>query len=75
MMNLDFAETARRAMLMSSDSLRFAINDCREAGICALEMERSHGGLGYNAKSQGYYSDEASVYLAELKRREKTLTT
>lgn len=59
---------------MSADSLRFAINDCREAGLCAWEIEQSAGGLGYNAKSQGYYSDEASVYHTELKRRE-TLTT
>ena len=66
MKNLDWNEIARRAKTMTVSELSFAIKDCREAGEAAWELEKAGCPV---SKTQGYYSDESSVYCAELKER------
>lgn len=63
---LDFAETKRRAKLMTEECLRFSANDAAEAAECAEDLERAGCPV---TKTGGYYRDEASVYRAELRRR------
>jgi hypothetical protein len=53
-----------RARRMTVESLRWSIQDAREALDCAEEMERA--GLANNA---GKYADQIHVYNAELNRR------
>jgi hypothetical protein len=57
-----------RAREMTTGGLRYSILDCIEAGQVAWENERA--GCRVN-KTQGHYSDEASVYRKELNRRLK----
>jgi len=72
MKQLDWAATADRASRMTDDELIFAIADCIKAGLAALDLERA----GHRVtKSQGYYSDEGSVYYAEQKKRKNSTLT
>jgi len=72
MKQLDWTATADRASRMTDDELIFAIADCIKAGIAALDLERA----GHRVmKSQGYYSDEGSVYVAEQKKRKNRALT
>jgi len=64
MQNIDWTEKRAIAKKMTTDELKYAIVDC---GDCIRVM-------GVNAmygKDAGYYSDEASIYEAELAKREK----
>lgn len=63
MTNLDFEATGRRARYMSDAALLRSANDAAEAA----EMARAGCPV---SKTSGYYRDEASVYRAELRRRE-----
>lgn len=62
---LDWAATALKAKTMTMAELDWSIRDCRAAAWLALE----YGGHRYQAKSQGYYLDEASVYHTERRSR------
>lgn len=62
MRQVNWKETAEKAILMTTESLVYVINDCREAAKASR---------GWNPENEGYYDDEASVYAAELRRREK----
>ena len=56
---LDFKATQKKAKHATVESLKYMINDCKEAIKANPEAE----------KSQGYYQDEISVYTMELKAR------
>jgi len=60
MRELDWKRTAEKAVLMSTESLIYTINDCREAALASR---------GWNPENEGYYDDEASVYSSELRKR------
>lgn len=62
MRTVNWNEVAQKAVLMSTESLIFTINDCREAAKASR---------GWNPENEGYYDDEASVYASELRRRNK----
>lgn len=62
MRQVNWNEVAAKAVLMSTESLIYTINDCREAAKASR---------GWNPENEGYYDDEASVYASELRRREK----
>ena len=63
---LDWEATQNKAKSMTIEMLEYAIRDCRQAGLNALAIEQS----GFRVdKSQGYYSDESSVYHNELNNR------
>jgi hypothetical protein len=62
---VNWNEVAQKAVLMSTESLIFTINDCREAAKASR---------GWNPENEGYYDDEASVYASELRRRERCNT-
>ena len=64
--SLDFSATARVARRMTDDALAFTVRDCFEAGEAAFALELAGCRV---SKSQGYYSDEATVYAAEIARR------
>ena len=53
---LNWKEKEARAKEMTVEQLEYAINDCVECVKCGVD--------------EGYYCDEASVYRAELKKRE-----
>jgi len=59
---LDWKKTEEQARKMSSTELLFAIKDCRKASLAMR---------GWNPSLEGYYHDEASVYLNELKSRRR----
>ncbi len=58
----DFAKWEREAKKLSIDSLRYVINDCKEA---AQAMK------GWNPEREGYYIDQGSTFGQELTRRTK----
>jgi hypothetical protein len=62
MRQVNWQEVAEKAVLMSYESLIYTIKDCREAAKASR---------GWNPENEGYYDDEASVYVSELRRREK----
>lgn len=57
----DFAALERKARKMSSEALRWSIQDATRAAELAEELR---------GPKAGYYRDEVHVYAAELKRRE-----
>jgi len=63
MQNVNWNEKQIIARRMSTDELRYAIADC-------LETARIMGDADMYGKDGNYYRDEASVYRAELARRE-----
>lgn len=64
---LDFTETKRRARGMTLEALRWSAEDASKAADMAENLERAGCRV---SKSGGYYRDEASVYRAEICRRE-----
>jgi hypothetical protein len=66
---LDWDATEARAKTLPNDALLYSIADCLAASRAAAQLEKA-GTLGYEAKSEGYYHDEISVYRRELKRRQ-----
>jgi len=68
MKQLDWDTTEVRARQMSEDELLAALADIARVipNVRAIEQ---HGWLPAEAKSEGYYCDEASVYRRELAHR------
>lgn len=62
MRTLDWKSVEEKAKGMTIEMLRYAILDCREAELASR---------GWNPENEGYYSDEASVYSKELRKRAK----
>jgi hypothetical protein len=62
MRTVNWNEVAKKAVLMSTESLIYTINDCRDA---------VNASKGWNPENECYYADESSVYAAELRRRKK----
>lgn len=62
----DWNGYAERAKSMTDLELQSAIRDCKLAGDIAWASEKAGNRV---LKSQGWYSDESSVYHAELKLR------
>jgi len=62
----DFGSLKTRARSMSDAALVYSYTDANFAAEMAEEFERQ--GLAV-LKTGGYYRDEASVYLAEMKQR------
>lgn len=58
----DFARWERDAKKLSTESLRFVIDDCQSA---ARAMR------GWNPDREGFYIDQASTYQHELTKRTK----
>ena len=65
-MQLNFQETERRARKMTDEALAWSRSDCMEAGRAAFALAEAGCMV---SKDQGYYTDEASVYAAEMRRR------
>lgn len=63
----DFTALRRRARKMTDAALLWSANDAAEAAEMAEELERAGNPV---SKTGGYYRDEASVYRAELRRRQ-----
>lgn len=61
---IDWQRTEDHAKEMDSTALRYAINDIRATLGHADDMDRQDGG-----DRGGYYRDELSVYVKELKSR------
>lgn len=59
---IDWNEKERRAREMSDEALLYSIRDCLKA---------SEASKGWNPINEGYYADEAFVYIDELKRRQQ----
>ena len=57
---IDHIEYPKRIRILSSDQLRFIIQDCREA-LAVMQ----------NCIKSGYYADEINYCAMELNRREK----
>lgn len=53
---IDWKAKQAKAKQMSIAELYYAIDDCNKSSRCGLD--------------DGYYADEASVYLIELKKRQ-----
>lgn len=67
--DIDWQAVETKARGMRAASLVYVIEDCRKAAQAADDLERA--GCYPLLKSSGYYRDEASVYHAELKRRQR----
>jgi hypothetical protein len=61
--SLDWAATEARARQMTSAELHYAHRDCCKAA-------EALSGAEVIGKDEGYYRDEASVYWAEITRRQ-----
>jgi hypothetical protein len=57
---VEWAKEEARAKTMDMDALAYTANDCREAELAMR---------GWNPDAEGYYSDLASVYSMEIRRR------
>jgi hypothetical protein len=73
MKQLDWDATEARARQMSEESLLMALADIAHVIPQVRAIERA-GWLPAEAKSEGYYCDEASVYRRELAQRAKGVT-
>lgn len=62
----DFDAIRARAREMTEQALLWSIHDCMEAAGWAGEIEKAGCRVG---KTEGYYTDEAAIYRAELNRR------
>jgi hypothetical protein len=60
MMVVDWEGTRKHARSCSEEQLRFIIHDCIEAREAMK---------GWNPEAEGFYQDEASMYMTELRRR------
>jgi hypothetical protein len=60
-----FKDTEARAKTMSTDSLEYCIQDCKQAADAAASLPY----IGISSKSEGYYLDEMMTYSDELRRR------
>ena len=58
----DFAKWEREAKRLDIESLRYVVNDCKEA---AQAMK------GWNPEREGYYLDQCSTFGQELTKRTK----
>ena len=56
----DFQKWEEHAATLDVDALQYVIRDCIDASIAMR---------GWNPEREGYYSDQASVYSSELRRR------
>jgi hypothetical protein len=63
----NFELETKRARRMTTEALRWSINDAREAADAAEEMARA----GYQS-NVGKYLDQIHVYAGELNRRKKS---
>ena len=68
---LDWDEIKRRAQGMTLAALRWSAEDAYQASLAADRLEAAGCRVD---KTGGYYLDEASVYRAEIRRREMGLT-
>ena len=68
MKTVNWQALEEKAKGMTKEELVYARLDCLEAGKVAWENEKA--GIAVS-KTQGYYHDEASVYLKELKSRKE----
>jgi hypothetical protein len=59
---IDWTAVVEKARRMTDGELKYAIGD-------AYEAARALQGAEVKGKDAGYYSDEASVYVAELSSR------
>lgn len=66
----DFDAIRARAREMTEQALLWSIQDCYEAAGWASEIEKAGCRVG---KTEGYYTDEAAIYRAELNRREREM--
>jgi hypothetical protein len=60
----DWNKYETRAKKMTVSELEFACKDCREAEKAMR---------GWNHEKESHYSDEASVYSAELRKRRQSI--
>lgn len=58
----DFARWAKQAKALGADSLRYVVEDCRQA---AEAMK------GWNPEREGFYRDQSSTFGQELTRRKQ----
>jgi hypothetical protein len=73
MKQLDWEATEARARQMTEDEIMAALADIAKVIPNVRAIERA-GWLPAEAKSEGYYCDEASVYRRELAHRAKGST-
>lgn len=66
---LDFSAEAEKAAKMSDSELHYALLDIKKSIEPSRELDREDGG-----NREGYYTDQASVYRAELAKRPKKET-
>jgi hypothetical protein len=66
--NIDFEATTARARRMTDEELIWSVYDAAEAADLAEALERDGCPV---SKTGGYYRDEAMIYRAELRRRQK----